>query len=155
MQLGSNIVIWTKEKCKEEALKYENILDFRKFSNKAYKASYVNGWLDEIGSHLLYKYKKWDKEECRKDALKYNTRSEYYLNSCSSWDRARRNGWLDEICSHMIEGRKPNNYWTIDKCKEEALKYKNKFELRKKCSRAHYILQKNNLLDELFPKNNI
>ena len=37
--------------------------------------------------------------------------------------------------------------WTKEKCKEEALKYKTKFELRMNCSRAHNILYKNNLLD--------
>lgn len=153
--LGSIETKWSKEKCKEEALKYEYRIDFRKNSERAYMAASVNGWLDEICPHLLYKYKKWDKEECRKEALKYNSRSEFFQGSCSAWDRARRNGWLDEICSHMIEGRKPNNYWTIDMCKEEASKYKNRFELRKNCSRAYYILQKNNLLDELFLKNNV
>ena len=95
---------------------------------------------------------KWSKEKCREEALKYNTRSECSVGSNGSYDSARKHNWLDEICSHMIEGRKPNNYWTLDKCKEEALKYKNKFELRKNCSRSHNILYKNGLLDEIFSK---
>lgn len=152
--LGSDFVIWSKEKCKEDASKYKTRNDFRKNSVRAYMATFKNGWADEVCSHMSYIYKKWDKEKCREEALKYNTRYEYFLGSCSSYDNARRNGWLDEICSHMLEIRKPKNYWTIDRCREEASKYKTRGELRKNCSRAHNILQKNKLLDEIYPKNN-
>jgi len=150
--LGSDILIWTKDKCREEASKYEYRIDFRKNSERAYMAASVNGWLEEICPHLLYKYKKWDKEECRKEALKYNSRGEFYYGSCGAWDRARRNGWLDEICSHMIQGRKPDNYWDLEKCKEEATKYKNKNELRKNNSYVHDKLRKHKLLDEIYKK---
>ena len=56
--------IWTKEKCKEEALKYKFRSDFNKYSGSAYhakfwkKSSYVYGlcrknkWLDEICIHM-------------------------------------------------------------------------------------------------------
>lgn len=153
--LGSNDIKWTKEKCKEEALKYKSRNDFRKNSLRAYMATFNNGWADEICSHMSYIYKKWNKEKCREEALKYNSRSDFYYGSCSAWDRARRNGWLDEICSHMIELRKPDDYWNIDKCKEEASRYKTKNDLRKNNSYVYVKLRKKGLLDTVYPiKNN-
>jgi len=52
---------WTKEKCREEALKYYNRTDFCKNSNGCYYKSYNNNWLDEICSHMIVignKYKR-------------------------------------------------------------------------------------------------
>ena len=151
--LGSNISMWSKDNCIKESLKYKYRMEFRKNSKNAYMAAFVNGWLDEVCSHLLYKYQKWNKVKCKEEALKYKTRTEFYKLSCGAHDKARLNGWLDEICSHMIELRKPKNYWTIEKCKEESLKYKTRSELRKNCSRAHHILNENKLLNEIYPKN--
>ena len=46
---------WTKELCKEEALKYKTSLDFVKNSGGCYAASSRNGYLDEICSHFQIK----------------------------------------------------------------------------------------------------
>ena len=39
---------WTKEKCKEEALKYSSAKEFQKNCRGAYGAIIKNGWLGEI-----------------------------------------------------------------------------------------------------------
>jgi len=46
--IGTDKLIWTKEKCQEEILKYNNMTDFKIKSNGAYESSYRNGWLNEI-----------------------------------------------------------------------------------------------------------
>ena len=74
---------------------------------------------------------KWSKERCAEEASKYISRSEFEKNCGSAVNSARDNGWLDEICSHMTRLHKPNNYWTKEKCAEEALKYKTRGELKK------------------------
>ncbi len=43
---------WTKEKCEEEALKYKYRSDFSNKSNGAYYSSRINGWLDDVCSHM-------------------------------------------------------------------------------------------------------
>ena len=43
---------WTKEKCHEEAKKYKTRLSFYKGSKSAYDVADINGWLDEICSHM-------------------------------------------------------------------------------------------------------
>lgn len=46
--------------------------------------------------------------------------------------------------------RKPNGYWTKEKCKEEVEKYKNRSEFQKYSKGAYKICLKNNWIDELF-----
>lgn len=43
---------WNKEKCHEEALKYNTKTKLSKFSRGAYKSALKNKWLDEICSHM-------------------------------------------------------------------------------------------------------
>lgn len=43
---------WTKENVRNEALKYNNRLDFYKKSSGAYDKAQKNGWLDEVCSHM-------------------------------------------------------------------------------------------------------
>ena len=44
---------WTKEKCHEEALKYKHKVDFKKYGKGARWAASINGWYDEITSHMV------------------------------------------------------------------------------------------------------
>jgi len=46
-------LIWTKEKCREEALKYKNRKDFQDSSRPAYNSAWRNNWLDEICGHMV------------------------------------------------------------------------------------------------------
>lgn len=52
---------WNYEKCKEEALKYNTKKEFKANSGTAYKTAYANGWMGDIGSHMVslgHKYKR-------------------------------------------------------------------------------------------------
>lgn len=44
---------------------------------------------------------------------------------------------------------KPNNYWTKNKCKKEALKYNGRYEFQKGCSSAYHKALQNKWLDEI------
>lgn len=105
---------WSKEKCREEALKYKNRGDYKKISSSSYEASRRNKWLDEICEHMLKAYEKsiiWTKEKCHKEALKYNHRIDFKNYSESAYNSSIRYKWLCEICSHMT---KKNSL--IDRC---------------------------------------
>jgi hypothetical protein len=49
----------------------------------------------------------------------------------------------------MIEKRKPNKYWTYEKCKAEALKYETMKLFRNECKGAYGSIKKNKWLGEL------
>lgn len=96
---------WTKDKCKEEALKYETKADFQYNSSTSYSVSLKNGWISDICIHMKNKLKPngyWiNFERCKEEASKYKNRSTFKKESPSAWDSARNNNWLDDICSHM------------------------------------------------------
>jgi len=195
---------WTKERCKEEALKYCGRLEFQKLSSSAYNASKNHGWLDEVCSHMISKYYskgywnnkelcqkealkynkrtdfksksssayfaalenkwldeislhmvriahnfKWTKEKCQEEALKYNKRTDFNTFSHSAYVTACTNKWLIEICQHMKILSIPHEYWTFERCNEEALKYKNRGEFKKLSKGAYLVSSENKWIDEI------
>jgi predicted GIY-YIG superfamily endonuclease len=101
---------WTKEKCREEALKYNRRVDFQKYSRTANSVAVNNKWMNEICSHMeLLKHNEnyWTKEKCQELALKCKSRSEFGKKYYAAHKYSIKNNWLDEICSHMIQF---NNY---------------------------------------------
>jgi predicted GIY-YIG superfamily endonuclease len=95
--------------------------------------------------------KKWNKEICKNEALKYNYRREFKLNNRQAYNASVRNKWLDEVCSHMLPPiRKPDYYWTKERCMEVALKYKNRGEFEHSIDgSAHRVALKKGWLNEI------
>lgn len=91
----------------------------------------------------------WTKEKCQEEALKYQSRTTFQKGSSSAYKSARINNWLDEICSHMEELKKPSGYWTLDRCQEEALKYKTRTAFQKGSNTAYLICLTNKWLDAM------
>jgi predicted GIY-YIG superfamily endonuclease len=143
---------WTKDRCQEEALKYQYRGDFSKNSNTTYTLSRTNDWLDEICTHMTEKKKPngyWTKERCQEEALKYKYIIEFKEKSGSAYNKIISNGWLDEICSHLVYINKERSYWNIERCQEEALKYKYRNDFSINSSNIYNISRENNWLDEI------
>ena len=96
---------WTREKLMEEALKYDNKVDFRKKSNVAFLTASRKKLLDQICIHMVagkLPNGHWlNKANCAAEALKYSNRRAFSLSNSSAYHGADTNGWLDEICAHM------------------------------------------------------
>ncbi len=143
---------WTKEKCQEESLKYNNIKDFRKNNKSCYSTCVKNEWLDDIKKNkdgTRNKKGYWSKDKCREEALKYNSRSDFCNNNQHAYKISLDNDWLDYICSHMETFSQPKGYWTYEKCKNEALKYKTRKQFKKKCSTAFSTSYTNFWMDDV------
>lgn len=143
---------WTKERCLEEAKKYEMRKDFQKECSGAYAAAYRNKWLDEICSHMerpTPHNSYWTSERCHDEALKYTTRKDFQRGSGGAYNAARRKGLLDTICAHMPKTNKPSGYWTKNRCFREAQKNKRMSEFRKNCPSAFNIAWRNGWIDEI------
>lgn len=87
-------------------------------------------------------------EDCKKNALNYIQRSEWKKNQKNMYQIAVRNKWLDQCCSHMIVIKKPNGYWTLEKCKIDALNYVSRKEWQIKSMAAYSRARKNKWLDQ-------
>jgi len=150
--LGSNTLIWNKEKCKEEALKYKTRREFGTNCSSGYTSARINGWLDDICQHMKILIRKnyWCKELCLKEAQKYKTRQDFIENSKGAYAFAKKHGWLNDMYSHMEEKKKPNGFWSKEKCKEEALKYNTRKELELNCNGAFLSIKRNKWQKELY-----
>lgn len=96
---------WTKEKCKEVALKYKSKKDFKLGEQGAYLFCKRNNCLDELTSHMSSLVKPrgyWTKERCKEAAKLCHRRSEFGKKFSTAYRISTNNNWLDEICSHMI-----------------------------------------------------
>lgn len=157
--IGGSEILWNKKTLKTEALKYNSRNLFKHKSSGAYSAALDLKCIDEICQHMLV-FKKnrkyWTKDRCLLEAKIYKSRMDFKNNSYSAYDAAVKHKWLDEICEHMKIIRRPNGYWTKDRCREIASNYNNKSNFEKGNPSAHQISYKNHWLDEFFPKlNNI
>lgn len=96
--LGGSIPKWTFETCKEEALKYDTITDFRKYSRVAYCQACRYGWIREIAELKNWKVRnKWTKQSCIEEAKKYSTYTDFMHNSYNAYQSARYNNWTSDI----------------------------------------------------------
>lgn len=143
---------WTYERCKDEALKYNTLSDFSKTNKTAHGKILKYGW-SELCSHLTtikYPDGYWTFERCNNEAQKYSKISYFYKNAGCYYRAAKRLGWFDEICSHMDQNNNlPFGYWNKERCHEEALKYSNRLDFRKKSPSAHGKAQRSGWIDEI------
>jgi hypothetical protein len=121
--------IWTLELCKEEALKFDSITNWKKNNFSSYNVAKTNNWVSECCIHMVKKVKQsyWTLELCKQEALKFDSRIDWYKGSGASYSYAQRNKLLDECCTHMVKKVK-QSIWTLELCKEEALKFDRKVE---------------------------
>lgn len=149
--LGGNVLVWTKEKCLQASVQCKTRSEFKKLYQSAYNSSRINGWLDEVCSHMNYicsPNNTWTKEKCLTEAKKYKNRRQFNLHAKGAYNAAMRNGWLDEVCHHMKTTK--NGTWQIkDNCLIEALKYNNRSDFRIKSCGAYTSAYRNGWLDEI------
>lgn len=140
--------IYTEEVCRNEALKYKTVKEFRESSPNYYNASNKFGYLDSFGWLERERAQKgfWNYDSCYNEAQKYKSRSELDKQNTYCYHVALRNGWLDDYY-WFIDRCKPNNFWTYETCYEEAKKYKSRGEFSKSKS-AYTIAWRNGWLDD-------
>jgi hypothetical protein len=108
--IGASEIIWTKELCHVEALKFKSRSEFYYRSNKIYTAAQRQGWLNDICKHMNNKIHHWTIDEVKAEAFKYKSRYEFQLNNKAAYTWAIRNNCLNEICTHMQSMIGSNQY---------------------------------------------
>ncbi len=93
------IQLWDYERCFEEAKKYVNYSDFRKYSVGAYSSARKNKWLDDYTWLVRERAKRntWsDYENCYNETKKYNRLMDFRRKSCGAYASASRHGWIKD-----------------------------------------------------------
>jgi len=134
---------WTKDKCYEEAKKYETLLDYRKHAAQAYAVSRANGWIEDyIWLERLSGF--WTRERCAEESKKYASRTEFQDNCGGAYQAALKNGWLDDYTWFQTSPRQ----WDYQSCYDEARKCKSRNELLKRAKGAYEKARQNGWLDD-------
>lgn len=141
-------VIWTREKCLEEARKYTSRNEFKNYQVGAYTRALKNGWLSDykwFEEPKTGKYK-WDYEACLLESKKYSTRSEFQHGCSTAYRKACKNNWIDDFI-WLAEPRHGKYKWNYDTCYKEATKFKSKTAFRKALPGAYKKAVKNNWIE--------
>jgi hypothetical protein len=138
---------WTKDRIKQEALKYNSRNEFNRNSPSAYQLARKDKILDEVCRHMtLLVRRPYTLKDLKEIALKYNSRGEFQELNGPAYGSALNKGVLEEICSHMMSSAtKP---YTVEEIHEEA----KKFETRKAFqlgSPAYKAAWRRGILDEV------
>lgn len=136
---------WTYDRCYEEAQKYKTLKDFSEYASGAKQRAVKNGWIKDYT--WLERSFRWTKEECEKEARKYSVKKDFYQKSKDAYTAAVKYGWLSEF-TWFVASKKPNGFWTKEKCETEARKYHSKKEFLQGCPAAHGAAAKNGWLDD-------
>lgn len=155
IEIHKPIGYWTFEKCKEECLKYNKIIDLINNSPSCYKRIKNKNWLEQLTSQYIKSNRKsnnyWTFEKCKEEALKYKTKKEFEKKSKSAYCIAIKNNWLYVICQHMIIKKRINGYWNnYDNCKKAALNCNSREDFKKKYGTAYRWAHKNGWLEDMY-----
>jgi predicted GIY-YIG superfamily endonuclease len=157
--LGAAKPLWTYEKCKKVALKYDKLITLIKEQSTLYNVMRKNGWLEELTSHIIpYKKAKnhWNNyDNCKLEALKYKTIKELTKNCNGAYKGMVKNGWLEKLTQHFNKRKrkqKPKGYWTYEKCKEAAEQCKRRIDFYINYMGAYQSSLRNKWLDHFYPK---
>jgi hypothetical protein len=146
------VYTYTKNRCKEESLKYDDVKVFTKERNGYYHAILRNKWY-ELLSHMENKpFKLRTKDDYHKIALRYSDITEFRKKENRCYCVSKENGWIDDITTHMIKRYTPNGWWDYNRCKEESKKYKTRTDFSRDCPTGYENSRKNGWLNEFIPK---
>jgi hypothetical protein len=121
----------TLNECKTEALKYKTRKEWRHSHLPSYSKACREKWINELCFHMVRISKPkgyWTLRKCKKESLKYKSKAEWLSKHPATYNASVKNRWHSLCCEHMIVIKKQSGYWTLEKCREEALKYKTKKE---------------------------
>ena len=81
----------------------------------------------------------------------YKSSSEWAIACPSEYNSAKRQGLLGDICKHFgwrYFARRPNGYWTKERCIEDVRKYSSPLEWREKSKGAFNAAKRCGFFDE-------
>lgn len=88
------------DNCKEEALKYHKISDFRSKGSAAFKSAQKNNWLSDICGHMVELKKPngyYTLEVCIELSKNCKTRKEYKEKYSTAYSKVFKNKWVDIV----------------------------------------------------------
>jgi predicted GIY-YIG superfamily endonuclease len=144
---------WNYENCKIEALKYKTKTELSKKNKSAYGAMRINGWINKICAFMENNKKPhryWNYENCIRTAKLCKNLTQFIKEYSGAYSKCKDEKWMNDIYL-IYKIKKPinKNFWNKKTCKQEALKYNNRFDFRTKSSGAYQKAQQNKWLCDI------
>ena len=139
------------EDIKKEAMKYGSRNEWYKKDKVTYSAAQKMGILKECCNHMEIIRRRLSNDEIMAIAKQFNNRKEWCSVDHASYGTASNRGLLEVCCEHMTPVMPPHRtkrYWTLNMCKEEALKHKHRTCWQKASKTSYYAARQNNWLEE-------
>lgn len=93
----------------------------------------------------------WTLERCKNESLKYKTKFKFMKGSRGAYEACYKNKWFNVVCKHMLSNFDARSlgktYWTLEKCKNEALKYNTRGDFHNNSYGAYQSCVRRGLLD--------
>ena len=98
-------VIWTYEKCKETAAKFDSKYEFKAAHVGAYNACIKNKWINDFFKTNKNRPKGYwgDFENCKRETESFTTPRDFRLSEPFGYNICKKNGWLEIL----FENKKP------------------------------------------------
>lgn len=164
--------LWTLDSCRREALKYRSRSEFHKHSGSAYNAALRNYWLDEICTHMGHGYQQYSvrtpassqrssyskfenlldvasasaanfEKEIAKDHSEHSDANSSYASLLA--DTATEKSQKDPESIVAADSTE----WTLERCIEEAKRFKTRFEFCKSSGAAYDTAKRNGWISEV------
>ena len=124
---------WNFDKILESGKKYNHIFDWETNDVQAYRAAKRYGHFKEATAHMTKKIRKvftikYSDADILKVALKFNTPKDWYTESPSTYSIAHQRKLIDKATAHMDRQLEKAGFYTKEKLRQSALKYRSTFE---------------------------
>jgi len=140
---------WTKEKCIDEARKYDSKREWNKKNPDSYRIALYWKWTDDCCAHMKTPISQLTDDELLIEAKKYESKKDLYLGNKSLYGYILSKNLMNIICETYGEKYKPHHIWTKEECIEDVRKYKTKYEWSKMNGAAYATAKRNRWLDEM------
>jgi len=147
-QMHSPKGYWNEVRCREVAMGCKSIEEFREaYEGRAYVNSRKRG---QVKSLMREMYDKgywnlpnrkpngyWTLERCRDVCKNYDSQAELIRDHRDVYSAIKEHGWQKECFVPMKGMKKPNGYWTLEKCMQEASKYDSPADMKRGNPKAY------------------
>ncbi|MBI2780145.1 MAG: hypothetical protein HYX62_10270 [Gammaproteobacteria bacterium] len=141
---------WSTARIRREARKYDFRGDFMEHANGAYSAAVDKKILGSVCAHMPKRKRtprKWPPKWVISEAKRFDTSAAFQAHSPGAYRAAIRLGIIRSISAHMVPSRAPKGFWTEQRIRTTARKYRTRATFRRRAPHAYAAATKNRIMD--------
>lgn len=93
----------------------------------------------------------WTYERCKRTSLHHKNRTSFRKHCPGAYKASRENDWLDEFYPNTKLDASALEYWTYERCREEAEKYGLRSDFQRYSYAAYQVAYRNGWIEEFMP----